>query len=78
MTPIMAAGKNNLWGTPYIQLSVPTKGYRDLKLTMYLAGSNKAPANWKLQYSTDGTTFTDTGDSVHHLRREPQAAHRLS
>ncbi len=64
MTPIMAAGKNNLWGTPYIQLSVPTKGYRDLKLTMYLAGSNKAPANWKLQYSTDGTTFTDTGDEL--------------
>lgn len=64
MTPIMAAGKNNLWGTPYIQLSVPTKGYQNIKLTMYLAGSNKAPANWKLQYSTDGATFTDTGDEL--------------
>ena len=63
LTPIMAAGKNNLWGTPYIQLTVPTKGYSDIKLTMYVAGSNKAPATWKLRYSTDGTTFTDTGDT---------------
>lgn len=63
LTPIMAAGKNNLWGTPYIQLTVPTKGYSDISLTMYVAGSNKAPAAWKLMYSTDGTTFTDTGDS---------------
>ena len=64
MTPIMAAGKNNLWGTPYIRLAVSTKGYQDIKLTMYVAGSNKAPATWKLQYSTDGTTFTDTGDQL--------------
>lgn len=64
MTPIMAAGKNNLWGTPYIQVAVSTKGYYNIKFTAYLAGSNKAPANWKLQYSTDGTTFTDTGDQI--------------
>ncbi len=64
MTPIMAAGKNNLWGTPYIQLNVSTKGYTGIKLTMYLAGSNKAPATWKLQYSTDGVNFTDTGDEL--------------
>lgn len=64
MTPIMAAGKSNLWGTPYIQVAVSTKGYQDIKLTAYLAGSNKAPAKWKLQYSTDGTAFTDTGDQL--------------
>ncbi len=64
MTPIMAAGKNNLWGTPYIQFAVPAKGYQDLKLTVHVAGSNKAPASWKLQYSTDGSTFTDTGDTL--------------
>ncbi len=61
ITPIMGAGKKNMWNEPFIQLSVPTKGYSDIKLTMYLAGSNKAPANWKLRYSTDGETFTDTG-----------------
>lgn len=64
MTPLMAAGKNNLWGTPYIRFAVSTKGYDNIKLTAYLAGSNKAPANWKLQYSTDGAAFTDTGDTL--------------
>ena len=59
MTPIMAAGKNNLWGSPHIDLTLSTKGYEDIRLTMFLAGSNKAPANWKLQYSSDGVTFTD-------------------
>jgi len=59
MTPIMAAGKNNLWGSPYIDLTLPTKGYEDIRLTMYLAGSNKAPANWKLLYGIDGETFTE-------------------
>ena len=62
MTPIMAAGKNNLWGTPYIRFAISTAGCTDLRLTMYVAGSKKAPATWKLQYSTDGTSFTDTGD----------------
>lgn len=64
MTPIMAAGSKNPWGTPYINLNVPTKGYDSLKLTMYLAGSNKAPANWKLQYSMNGADFTDIDGQV--------------
>lgn len=64
MTPIMAAGSKNPWGTPYINLNVPTKGYDSLSLTMYLAGSNKAPANWKLQYSMNGTDFTDIDGQV--------------
>ena len=63
LTPIMGAGKKNMWNAPYIQFAVSTKGYEDIQLTAYLAGSNKAPAEWKLQYSTDGTTFTDTGKS---------------
>ena len=60
LTPIMGAGKKNMWSSPYIQLSVSTKGYENIKLTMYLAASNKAPASWKLQYSTDGESFTDS------------------
>ena len=61
MTPIMAAGSKNPWGTvsPYINLNIPTVGYDQLKLTAYLAGSKKAPATWKLQYSTNGKDFTD-------------------
>ena len=59
ITPIMAAGSKNLWGAPYLQFEVSTEGYQDITLTMYLAGSNKAPASWKLQYSVDGAAFTD-------------------
>lgn len=59
MTPIMSADSNNLWGEPYINLNVPTKGYDALTITAYIAGSKKAPAAWKLQYSVNGTTFTD-------------------
>lgn len=64
IVPIMGAGKKNMWNAPYIQLSVPTKGYRNIKLTMYLAASKKAPASWKLQYSTDGETFADAGAAI--------------
>lgn len=64
MTPIMAAGSKNQWGTPYIRLEVPAKTYRDLSITAYFAGSNKAPATWKLQYSTDGESFTDIDGAV--------------
>ena len=59
MSPIMAAGSKNQWSSPYINLHVPTAGYDQLKITAYFAGSSKAPASWKLQYSTDGTHFTD-------------------
>ncbi len=64
MVPLMAAGSKNPWGAPYINLSVPTKGYDNLKLTMYLAGSDKAPASWKLQYSVNGDSFTDVDGKV--------------
>lgn len=64
MMPIMAAGSNNPWGTPYIDLNIPTVGYDQLTITAYFAGSKKAPATWKLQYSTDGSNFTDIEDKT--------------
>lgn len=64
LTPIMAAGSKNLWGTPYIRFEIPAKGYDSLKLTAYFAASNKAPASWKLQYSTNGESFTDIDGAV--------------
>lgn len=33
--------------------------YSDLAITFEMAGSKKAPANWKLQYSIDGENFVD-------------------
>ncbi len=64
MVPIMPAGKNNLWGTPYVQFEISTKGYKDISFTAYMAGSKKCPASWKLQYSFDGETFTDIENGV--------------
>ncbi len=64
MVPIMPAGKNNLWGTPYVQFEISTKNYSDISFTAYMAGSKKCPASWKLQYSTDGTTFVDIENAV--------------
>ena len=64
MVPIMPAGKNNLWGTPYVQFEISTKGYEDICFTAYMAGSKKCPASWKLQYSFNGETFTDIENGV--------------
>lgn len=64
MVPIMPAGSKNLWGTPYVEFELSTKDYTDIKLTMYLAGSKKCPASWKLQYSLDGQDFTDIENAV--------------
>ena len=70
IVPIMAAGSKNLWGEPYINLSVDASGYETLKFTAYFAGSNKAPATWKLQYSTDSENFTDIEDAVFTISAE--------
>ncbi len=64
MVPIMPAGKNNLWGTPYVQFEISTKGYEDITFSAYMAGSKKCPASWKVQYSVDGETFTDVENAV--------------
>ncbi len=65
MVPIMAAGSKNLWCEhPYIQFEISTKDYTDIHFTAYMAGSKKCPASWQVQYSTDGTTFTNVEGAV--------------
>ena len=59
VVPIMGAGSKNPWGSPYVRFEIPATEYENLSLTLYLAGSSKCPAEWKLQYSTDGESFTD-------------------
>ena len=60
IVPIMAAGSKNPWGAaPYIQVAVSSANYESITFTACMAGSNKAPAEWQLSYSTDGETFTD-------------------
>lgn len=60
--PVMGTSKTDLlaWGTyPYFEAVISTAGYENVKFSAKLGGTKKAPRDWKLQYSTDGTTYTD-------------------
>ena len=71
IVPIMAAGKKNPWGeAPYIQVQVDATDCEGVAFTAYMAGSNKAPAEWQLSYSTDGENFTDIEDASFTLSAE--------
>ena len=63
IVPIMAAGKKNLWGSPYIDIAVDASDAESLTFTISMGGSNKAPASWQLSYSVDGETFTEVEDA---------------
>lgn len=43
----------------YFQFSTSTAGYTGVTISFDQMGSNTGPRDFKLQYSTDGTTFTD-------------------
>ena len=59
IVPILSAGNKNPWGEfPYVQMTLSTKGYKDISISLTSAGSKKAPASWQLAYSTDGKLFT--------------------
>ncbi len=59
MVPIISAGNKNPWGEyPYVQITLSTKDYKDISLSLTSAGSKKCPATWLLSYSTDGKIFT--------------------
>lgn len=60
MVPVMTAGSKNLWGkTPYFEVKCSTKGYDNIKFSAKISASNKGPANYKLQYSTDKMNYSD-------------------
>lgn len=45
----------------YWQFKVKTSNYKDLQLSFDTTGSNTGPNQFKLQYSIDGTNFSDIG-----------------
>ncbi len=60
IVPLVTAGSKNPWGeNPYVDISLSTKGYENLTISLTSAGSKKCPATWQLSYSTDGESFTD-------------------
>src|SRR6185295_13795892 len=52
-------------GTPtdYYQFQVNTTGYEDVTLSWDQTGSGTGPRDYILQYSTDGTNFTNFGST---------------
>lgn len=64
LVPIVRASTKNQWGnTPSFLVSLSTKGYTRVKFSAMMAGSSNGPAQWKLQYSLDGSNFTDIQSS---------------
>lgn len=55
---------SNNWGIGgYYQFSSASTGYKNIQLSFDAAGSNTGPRDFKVQYSTDGSTFIDSGDT---------------
>ena len=60
LMPCMTGGNKNPWGSnPYFLVKLSTSGYSDIHFSAKLGGSKKGPANYKLQYSLNGTDFHD-------------------
>ena len=53
---------SNVWAVgDYYQFQVSTLGQSQIGLVFDQTSSSTGPGNFKVQYSTNGTTFTDTG-----------------
>lgn len=68
--PVMGTSKTDLlaWGEyPYFEAVISTAGYENVKFSAKLGGTKKAPRDWKLQYSTDGTTYTDVEGATYSI-----------
>lgn len=64
IVPIVRASMKNKWGsTPSFLVTLSTKGYTSIKFSAKMGGSSNGPAQWKLQYSIDGSNFTDVQSS---------------
>ena len=60
VVPVMAASDTTKWGdTPYFLIKTSTAEYKDIKFSARVGGTNKGPRDYKLQYSTDGSAYTD-------------------
>ncbi len=69
-TPVMGTSKTNLlaWGEyPYFETVTSTTGYEQITFSAKLGGTKKAPRDWKLQYSLDGTSFTDVAGASYSI-----------
>ena len=64
MQAVVTGGNLNPWAEgAYIEVKVSTVGYDNVGFIATIGGTNKGPKNFALQYSLDGVTYTDTGDT---------------
>ena len=67
-SPIIGTSKNDnlAWGEyPYFETKVATSGYENISFSAKLGGTNRGPSTWKLQYSLNGSSYTDIPDSTY-------------
>lgn len=55
---------NNWTVNDYFQFSLSTIGYQNVNVVFAQLGSSTGPANYRFQYSTDGTSFTNFGSTI--------------
>lgn len=67
-------GWNNGIGTKYWLAAVPTKGLSNITVSSKQRSSGSGPADFKLQFSTDGTNWADTGTAALKLANGSYAA----
>lgn len=69
-SPVMGTSKTDglAWGEyPYFETTVSTSGYENIKFSARLGGTKKAPRDWKLQYSLNGSTYTDIPGATYSI-----------
>lgn len=69
-SPVMGTSKTDglAWGEyPYFQTTLSTAGYENITFSARLGGTKKAPRDWKLQYSLNGTDFTDVTGATYSI-----------
>ncbi len=54
----------------YYQFTTSTSGYEDIFLTIHQTSSSSGPKNFKVQYSTDGSSFTDLSGGSYVLTND--------
>ncbi|HRE91650.1 MAG TPA: hypothetical protein PK095_21205, partial [Myxococcota bacterium] len=68
---VNTTGWNAGANTKYWQVTISTLGHRDVNvLSAFQRSSNTGPRDFKVQFSTDGTTFTDVADTAYQVPAE--------
>jgi len=63
--PAMTGGARHPWGEgAFLEVRLSTVGWYDLTFSAQLGATNKGPRDFQLQYSLDGKSYTNIGETV--------------